>query len=605
MSNDKKFVVRHGIITDNVQFNTNTSDTPVKGEILWNEEDGTLDVGLTDTGVVLQSGQEIHYRVSNKSGSLIPNGTLVMAGGTNGNSGRINIVPAIADGSVPSKYIMGVVTENIPNDADGYVTHFGKVRGIDTSMWSDGDILYADPTVVGGLTNIPPLAPNSKTVIAIVINSSATVGTIFVRPTYGSNLADDELVELSDLQDGDLIAYNDTSGRFENVSQNTENVLYVSKSGSDSNTGKSLSSAFLSIEAALAVATAGTTIFVKSGSYTIANNPVTIPAQVSLIGDNLRSVNIRPAITTNDIFYVNNGCYISGVTFRDHVNGAAAVAFNPNGSAGLIITSPYVQNCSSITTTGVGMRIDGSLVTGLKSMVADAFTQINAGGIGIHLLNQGYAQLVSIFTVSCDIGFLAESGGQCSLLNSNCSFGNYGLKATGTSEVLYSGTTGASSPKYSNTVTIGNLTTRPKYGDAVKFGTHPTYYTVAFATELSGGISLVTLEDNLEEDLISGDTVDFYQRSLITASSITFEYVGAGTNMYDTPRTGAFPNQEKEVVEDDNEAGKVNFTSTDHKGDFRIGNDLVINRESGTIEGITFDRSLFAVLTPYILALES
>jgi hypothetical protein len=48
----------------------------------------------------------------------------------------------------------------------------------------------------------------------------------------------------------------------------------------------------------------------------------------------------------------------------------------------------------------------------------------------------------------------------------------------------------------------------------------------------------------------------------------------------------------------------VNFTSTDHKGDFRIGGDLVINRQSGTIEGATFDRSLFAVLTPYILALE-
>jgi hypothetical protein len=219
MANDKKFVVRHGIITDNVQFNTGTSDTPLKGEILWNEEDGTLDVGLTDTGVVLQSGQVVHYRVSNVSGSSIPNGTLVMANGTNGNSGRINVVPAVADGSVPSKYIMGIVTETIPNDSDGYVTHFGKVRGIDTSMWAEGDVLYADPTVNGGLTNIAPSAPNLKTVIAIVINSSATVGTIFVRPTYGSNLANDELVELTNPQDGDLIAFNGSAGRFENVSQ--------------------------------------------------------------------------------------------------------------------------------------------------------------------------------------------------------------------------------------------------------------------------------------------------------------------------------------------------------------------------------------------------
>jgi hypothetical protein len=604
MTNDKRFVVRHGIITDNVQFNTGSSETPLKGEILWNEENGTIDIGLTDTGVVLQSGQEVVYRVTNNTGNLITSGTLVMAVGTLGQSGRILIAPAIADGTVPSKYIMGIVTDDIGNNSDGYVTHFGKIRNIDTSAWSDGDILYADPDVVGGLTDVIPEAPNSKTTVAIVISSHPTTGTLFVRPTYGSNLSNDELVELDNLQDGDIIVYNDATERFENVSQNTTNVLYVSKSGDDSNSGKSLSSSFLSIEAALAEATSGTTIFVKSGDYVIDNNPVTIPANVSIIGDNLRSVTIRPSNTSNDIFYVNNGCYITGVTFRDHVNGAAAVAFNPNGSAGMIFASPYIQNCSSITTTGVGMRVDGSHADGLKSMLADSFTQINANGKGVHILNQGYAQLVSIFTVSCDIGILAENGGQCSLLNSNCSFGNIGIKSTGLSPVLYSGTTGANSPRFSKTVTVGNLTTRPKYGDAIKFGSFNTYYTVAFATELSNGISLVTLEDSLEGDLSSNDTVEFFQRSLITASSITFEYVGTGTSMFDTPRSGAFPVQENEIVEDSNKAGKINFTSTDHKGDFRIGNDLVINRESGTIQGITFDRSLFAVLTPYILALD-
>jgi hypothetical protein len=235
MANDKKFVIRHGIITNNVAFNTGTSETPAKGEILWNEEDGSLNVGLSDTGVVLQSGQETLYRVSNVSGSSIPKGTLVMANGTNDNSGRINVVPAIADGSIPSKYIMGVVTGTITNDSDGYVTHFGKIRNIDTSMWSDGDILYADPTISGGLTNAIPVAPNLKTVIAIVLNSSSTVGTIFVRPTYGSNLSNDELVELSNIQDGDIISFNGSAGRFENISQ--ESLQVTGFTGSQGNIG--------------------------------------------------------------------------------------------------------------------------------------------------------------------------------------------------------------------------------------------------------------------------------------------------------------------------------------------------------------------------------
>ena len=50
--------------------------------------------------------------------------------------------------------------------------------------------------------------------------------------------------------------------------------------------------------------------------------------------------------------------------------------------------------------------------------------------------------------------------------------------------------------------------------------------------------------------------------------------------------------------------GKVYFTSTDQLGDFRIGTGLVINRVDGTITGRTFNKALFAVMTPYILAIE-
>jgi hypothetical protein len=60
--------------------------------------------------------------------------------------------------------------------------------------------------------------------------------------------------------------------------------------------------------------------------------------------------------------------------------------------------------------------------------------------------------------------------------------------------------------------------------------------------------------------------------------------------------------QANEIIQQD--GGVVVFTSTDQRGDFRIGSQLTINGVSGTITGDTFDRSLFAVLTPYILAIE-
>jgi hypothetical protein len=106
------------------------------------------------------------------------------------------------------------------------------------------------------------------------------------------------------------------------------------------------------------------------------------------------------------------------------------------------LTSPYTQGCSSITRSssanandaGGGIYIDGFKVDGpLRSMVTDSFTQFNEGGKGIHIMNNGYAQLVSTFTICCTEGVICESGGSCSINTSNCSFGERGLVALGKS----------------------------------------------------------------------------------------------------------------------------------------------------------------------------
>ena len=376
------------------------------------------------------------------------------------------------------------------------------------------------------------------------------------------------------------------------------NVLYVSKSGNDANDGRSLDTAKLTIAAAVAIATTNTCIFVKSGDYTEVN-PIVVPTRVSIIGDNLRTVSVRPQTTNQDLFHLNQACYLTGMTFRDHVTPAAAVAF-PTGGAGLIVTSPYVQNCSSITTTGCGMRVDGNLASGLKSMVTDSYTQFNQGGIGIEITNQGYAQLVSIFTICCSEGIRCSNGGTCSITNSNSSFGDYGLVADGAGPVLYSGNVISTTR---TTATIGNLTVRPAVNDAFIFAGQTQYQLVRAATALVANVSVVTFEETLEATPTPGDGVDFSQISLISASSHTFEYVGTGTNILTaTPRLGGIPIQANEVRELN--GGRVNYTSTDQFGDFRIGGGLVIKEEAGIIEGVTFDRSLFAVMTPYILALE-
>ena len=170
------------ITPDSVQLDTAAGVSVSEGEIAWNDTDKTFDLGLAN-GVVLQAGQEIHYQVKNTSGSLIPDGSVVMATGTTEASGVINI--GLMDGTDPAnaKYLLGITTQDIADTELGKVTSFGKVRNLDTSSFLDGDVLWVSSTTPGVLTKTEPTPPAIGMPIAFVINSHLTLGTIFVRVT--------------------------------------------------------------------------------------------------------------------------------------------------------------------------------------------------------------------------------------------------------------------------------------------------------------------------------------------------------------------------------------------------------------------------------------
>jgi hypothetical protein len=417
-------------------------------------------------------------------------------------------------------------------------------------------------------------------------------------------------------------------------------------------------------------------------------------------------------------------------------------------------------------TAGKGVYIDGSAVDGLKSMVFDAFTQYNQGGIGIHIDNEAYAQLVSIFTICTQIAVWATNGGYCSITNSNSSFGTYGLVADGHSPVKQIGRSNGVDQIGSNIV-IDELEFRPSVGDAITVDNGTTWYTVDVAGELTAPVSRLgysnaayllllnrsfiqeqtiayidqqnpgytydkalcyrdvgTFVDKIANDTkfggnqktvnavlqywyaaidpipslikpstdgfsyigsiagniitnasagnllgglqthtqqydltktggsVAGSTISnlistindvvtngptaapanldagvgtsvvriletipdtapivdnteikFYRRSFISTSDHTMEYVGSGNDITKClPQLGGIPIAANQVVQTN--GGQVVFTSTDEQGNFRIGTGLLINRADGIISGTSFDKSLFAILTPYILAIE-
>jgi len=134
---------------------------------------------------------------------------------------------------------------------------------------------------------------------------------------------------------------------------------------------------------------------------------------------------------------------------------------------------------------------------------------------------------------------------------------------------------------------------------------NPVYYTVAGVTETFtgvGGTVSIAIQENLPYTPAPGDTVNFWRVSRIIANSHCMEYVGSGTNINTAiPFTGGTAIQANEVIQVN--GGRVAITSTDQLGDFRVGEDLVINQNTGTISGQAFRKSILAIVIPYILAL--
>ena len=82
------------------------------------------------------------------------------------------------------EHVIGIATQTFANNQFGYVTDFGKVRGLDTSDYTEGAMIYLDPTTPGGWTTTEPTPPNHSILVAAVTRSHQNHGTVFVRPSH-------------------------------------------------------------------------------------------------------------------------------------------------------------------------------------------------------------------------------------------------------------------------------------------------------------------------------------------------------------------------------------------------------------------------------------
>jgi hypothetical protein len=144
----------------------------------------------------------------NKTGSIIPKGTVVYLSGAQGNRGKM--WPSLATSDFTSADTIGVTMQDTAINQEGYIITIGELEGIDTRNFAEGATLYLSPTTPGGITSTKPQAPNHIVKVGFSLNSTVN-GKIYVEIDNGYELDELHDVRISSATDGQGLIYNSTS----------------------------------------------------------------------------------------------------------------------------------------------------------------------------------------------------------------------------------------------------------------------------------------------------------------------------------------------------------------------------------------------------------
>lgn len=192
-----------------INFGNNTSLT-------WNDDDGTLEFPVNNE-VTLQIGQEELIHVKNVSGAALTNGQVVSVTGASGSKLTVDVSDYTQEGL--SSATIAVMTQDLNNNAVGYATTAGLVRGLNTSSFTEGAILWLDEN--GAFTATKPLTPKHLVQVGWVVRSHATEGSIFVHVKNGWELEELHDVLITSVANGDTVKWNGTGGYWENADVST------------------------------------------------------------------------------------------------------------------------------------------------------------------------------------------------------------------------------------------------------------------------------------------------------------------------------------------------------------------------------------------------
>lgn len=205
--------------------------THVEGRLHWNDVDRTLEVGMMGESRQ-QVGQEIYLPPAlNNTGTDITNGQVIYISGAQGE--RVTIGLADATDRLHSRATVGIATQDIADNSSGLVTTKGLVRDINTAAIAEGAAVFLSTTPGVFQSFPPPTTPDSTVFLGVVIRSHATEGSIWVNPICTDNIEDLSNVIVTAIADGDHLAWNASSSRWENYQHGIGELYEDNDAGSD------------------------------------------------------------------------------------------------------------------------------------------------------------------------------------------------------------------------------------------------------------------------------------------------------------------------------------------------------------------------------------
>ena len=278
-------VIQNGTVTqddngnlanvNSVGFDTTPAGTlpTAAGSMYWDSGNGTPSIVL-DADVTLQLGQEQLCLVYNGTGSTITNGSIVAVTGAQGQ--RPSVALADADSESLSANTLGIATEDIANGAEGFVTTFGLVRGLNTSAFTAGAPIYLSQTA-GQFTATRPSAPAHTVILGWVIKVNASSGEIFVNINNGWELDELHNVLITSPASGNTLIYDASASVWKNANLTDGTGITITEgAGSITIANAGVTSAVAGTGITVSGATGAVTIglattAVSAGSYTNAN----------------------------------------------------------------------------------------------------------------------------------------------------------------------------------------------------------------------------------------------------------------------------------------------------------------------------------------------